>query len=105
MHADYTFHEFQAIAAMADDSFKELARTQASLTEAESRQREILEHLDAGVVYHQPGGSCDPLCQSNRRKTHRYGSRDRIVGHECIAIYLPDGKRRLPDHRPWADHG
>ena len=48
--ADYTFHEFQAIAAMADDSFKELARTQASLMETESRQREILEHLDAGVV-------------------------------------------------------
>ena len=48
--ADYTFHEFQAIAAMADDSFKELTRTQASLMETESRQREILEHLDAGVV-------------------------------------------------------
>ncbi|WP_157237809.1 response regulator [Desulfobacter curvatus] len=93
--ADYTFHEFQAIAAMADDSFKELARTQASLTEAESRQREILEHLDAGVAIISQADHV--IRYVNPTAAKLIGTdQDRIVGHECIQYICPTEKGACP---------
>jgi len=93
--ADYTFHEFQAIAAMADDSFKELARTQASLVEAESRQREILEHLDAGVIIISPKDH--EIRYVNPTAAKLIGTnRDRIIGHECMQYLCPAEKGACP---------
>nr|WP_320016212.1 response regulator [uncultured Desulfobacter sp.] len=93
--ADYTFHEFQAIAAMADDSFKELARTQASLMEAESRQREILEHLDAGVVIISQADYV--IRYVNPTAAKLIGTdRDEIVGHECMQYICPTEKGACP---------
>jgi PAS domain S-box-containing protein len=80
--ADYTFHEFQAIAVMAGDSFKELARTQASLVEAESRQREILEHLDAGVIIISQADHVIRYVNPTAAKLIGM-DREGIVGHEC----------------------
>ncbi|NDY72727.1 diguanylate cyclase [Desulfobacter hydrogenophilus] len=89
--ADYTFHEFQAIAAMADDSFKELTRTQASLMEAESRQREILEHLDAGVVIISQADYV--IRYVNPTAAKLIGTdRDSIVGHEWTQYICPTEK-------------
>lgn len=93
--ADYTFHEFQAIAAMADDSFKELARTQASLMEAESRQREILEHLDAGVVIISQADHV--IRYVNPTAAKLIGKdRDKIVGRECMQYICPTEKGCCP---------
>ena len=93
--ADYTFHEFQAIAVMAGDSFKELARTQASLVEAESRQREILEHLDAGVVIISRADHMIRYINPTAAKLIG-ADRDRIVGHECIQYICPAEKGACP---------
>jgi len=93
--ADYSFHEFQAIAAMADDSFNELARTQASLVEAESRQREILEHLDAGVMIISQADHV--IRYVNPTAAKLIGTdRDRIVGRECMQYICPTEKGSCP---------
>ena len=89
--ADYTFHEFQAIAAMADDSFNELARTQASLMEAESRQREILEHLDAGVIIISRADHVIRYVNPTAAKLIGTDP-DGIIGHECIRYICPTKK-------------
>jgi len=93
--ADYTFHEFQAIAEMADDSFKELVRTQASLMEVESRQREILEHLDAGVVIISQADHV--IRYVNPTAAKLIGTdRDKIVGHEYTQYICPTEKGAFP---------
>ncbi|MCG8549594.1 MAG: response regulator, partial [Desulfobacterales bacterium] len=92
---DYSFHEFQAISAMADDSFKELARTQASLVDAESRQREILEHLDAGVVI--INRETLVILYVNPTAAKLIGAdRDKIVGRECTLYICPAEKGSCP---------
>ena len=93
--ADYTFHEFQAIAAMADDSFKELARTQASLMEAESRQREILEHLDAGVVIISQADYVIRYVNPTAAKLIGM-AQDRIIGREYTQYICPAEKGACP---------
>ncbi len=93
--ADYTFHEFQAIAAMADDSFKELARTQASLMETESRQREILEHLDAGVVIISRADHVIRYVNPTAAKLIGTDP-DRIIGNECMQYICPTEKGACP---------
>lgn len=93
--ADYTFHEFQAIAVMVDDSFRELARTQASLVEAESRQREILEHLDAGVVIIS---RADHVIRYVNPTAAKLIGRDQadIIGHECMQYICAAEKNACP---------
>ncbi|NWH03667.1 ABC transporter substrate binding protein [Desulfobacter latus] len=92
---DYSFHEFKAIAAMANDSFKELTRTQASLMEAESRQREILEHLDAGVVIISQADHI--ILYVNPTAAKLIGiDRDKIVGHDCTQYIRPTEKGACP---------
>jgi PAS domain S-box-containing protein len=93
--ADYTFHEFQAIAVMVDDSFNKLAQTQASLVEAESRQREILEHLDAGVVIISRADHVIRYVNPTAAKLIG-ADRDRIIGHECIQYICPAEKGACP---------
>ena len=92
---DYTFHEFQAIAEMADDSFKELAQTQAFLIEAEAQQREILEHLDAGVVI--ISWDDHVIRYVNPTAAKLIGTdQDQIIGHECMQYICPTPKGGCP---------
>ncbi len=92
---DYSFHEFQAIAAMADESFKELARTQASLVDAESRQREILEQLDAGVVIISRADLV--IRYVNPAAAKLIGTdQERIIGHECMQYICSAAKGSCP---------
>ncbi|WP_321491988.1 response regulator [uncultured Desulfobacter sp.] len=93
--ADYTFHEFKAIAEMADDSIKALAQTQASLMEAESRQREILERLDAGVVIITRTDHV--IRYVNPAAAKLIGEdQDIIVGHKCMRYICPAEKGGCP---------
>ena len=93
--ADYTFHEFQSIAAMADDSFKELVRFQTRLLEAESRQREILEHLDAGVIIINRADHVIHYVNPTAAKLIG-ADRDMIIGHECTQYICPTEKGLCP---------
>ncbi len=92
---DYTFHEFQSIAAMADDSFKELVRFQTRLVEAESRQRDILEHLDAGVIIINRADHVIHYVNPTAAKLIGM-DRDLIIGHECKQYFCPTEKGFCP---------